>query len=120
MSEQRKPLVSHIFTADPSAHVFKGKIYVYPSHDIPHDGEDNDDGDEYLMEDYPIKVLRTVGFSNKNKVKNYMKTTKNNEELELHKTNRARIFLFYPSFNTAAMKAMHTWQSRFFLPNLKI
>ncbi len=29
-----KPLVSHIYTADPSAHVFKGKIYIYPSHDI--------------------------------------------------------------------------------------
>ena len=54
MSEQRRPLVSHIFTADPSAHVFNGKIYVYPSHDIPHDGEDNDDGDEYRMEDYHI------------------------------------------------------------------
>ena len=54
MSEQRRPLVSHIFTADPSAHVFNGKIYIYPSHDIPHDGEDNDDGDEYRMEDYHI------------------------------------------------------------------
>ena len=54
MSEQRKPLVSHIFTADPSAHVFNGKLYIYPSHDIPHDGEDNDDGDEYRMEDYHI------------------------------------------------------------------
>ena len=29
-----EPLVSEIFTADPSAHVFNGKIYVYPSHDI--------------------------------------------------------------------------------------
>ena len=54
MSEQRRPLVSHIFTADPSAHVFNGKLYIYPSHDIPHDGEDNDDGDEYRMEDYHI------------------------------------------------------------------
>jgi hypothetical protein len=26
------PLVTHIYTADPSAHVFEGKIYVYPSH----------------------------------------------------------------------------------------
>ena len=25
-----QPLVSHIYTADPSAHVFKGRIYVYP------------------------------------------------------------------------------------------
>ncbi len=54
MSEQRKPLVSHIFTADPSANVFNDKFYIYPSHDIPHDGEDNDDGDEYRMEDYHI------------------------------------------------------------------
>ena len=52
--KERKPLVSHIFTADPSAHVFDGKIYIYPSHDIPHDGEDNDNGDEYLMEDYHV------------------------------------------------------------------
>ncbi len=52
--KQRTPLVSHIFTADPSAHVFDDKIYVYPSHDLAHDGEDNDDGDEYQMEDYHI------------------------------------------------------------------
>ena len=54
MSQERKPLISSIFTADPSAHVFDGKIYIYPSHDIPHDGEDNDEGDEYLMEDYHV------------------------------------------------------------------
>jgi hypothetical protein len=29
-----QPLVSHIYTADPSAHVFNGKIYIYPSHDV--------------------------------------------------------------------------------------
>jgi hypothetical protein len=28
------PLISNIYTADPSAHVFDGKIYIYPSHDI--------------------------------------------------------------------------------------
>ena len=27
-AEQNKPLVKHIYTADPSAHVFNGKIYV--------------------------------------------------------------------------------------------
>jgi arginine deiminase len=26
-----QPLVSHIYTADPSAHVFNGRIYIYPS-----------------------------------------------------------------------------------------
>ena len=60
-SRERKPLVSHIFTADPSAHVFNGKIYIYPSHDIPHDGEDNDDGDEYRMEDYHILSMDGPG-----------------------------------------------------------
>jgi len=54
MSEQRKPLVTHIFTADPSARVFNDKIYIYPSHDIPHDGVDNDNGDEYQMRDYHV------------------------------------------------------------------
>ncbi|HPM75329.1 MAG TPA: alpha-N-arabinofuranosidase, partial [Saccharofermentans sp.] len=35
-SQPKTPLVTNIFTADPSAHVFDGKIYIYPSHDIPH------------------------------------------------------------------------------------
>ncbi len=61
MSKEREPLVTHIFTADPSAHVFDGKIYVYPSHDLPHDGEDNDNGDEYQMEDYHILSMDKLG-----------------------------------------------------------
>ena len=27
-------IITHLYTADPSAHVFNGKIYIYPSHDI--------------------------------------------------------------------------------------
>ncbi|MCY9663466.1 glycoside hydrolase family 43 protein [Paenibacillus alginolyticus] len=54
------PLVTHIFTADPSAHVFEGKIFIYPSHDLDHDGADNDNGDQYAMEDY--HVLSMDGF----------------------------------------------------------
>ncbi|MCR5848506.1 MAG: glycoside hydrolase family 43 protein [Lachnospiraceae bacterium] len=57
MAKQNEPLVTHIYTADPSAHVFNDKIYVYPSHDLEHDGEDNDDGDEYQMEDYHVLSL---------------------------------------------------------------
>jgi len=57
MAQERRPLVTHIFTADPSAHVFNDKIYIYPSHDLPHDGEDNDEGDEYQMEDYHVLSL---------------------------------------------------------------
>jgi beta-xylosidase len=53
-TEPNQPLVTHIFTADPSAHVFEGKLYIYPSHDLDHNGPDNDNGDQYKMEDYHI------------------------------------------------------------------
>ncbi len=49
-----QPLVTHIFTADPSAHVYEGKIYIYPSHDLDHDEPSNDNGDQYKMEDYHV------------------------------------------------------------------
>ncbi|HOP99522.1 MAG TPA: glycoside hydrolase family 43 protein [Acetivibrio clariflavus] len=52
--KQREPLVTHIYTADPSAHVFEGKIYIYPSHDRDIDVEQNDNGDQYMMEDYHV------------------------------------------------------------------
>lgn len=52
-----QPLVTHLFTADPSAHVFDGRIYIYPSHDVDHDGPDNDNGDQYAMEDYHVLTM---------------------------------------------------------------
>ena len=48
------PLVTHIYTADPSAHVFDGKIYIYPSHDIDAGIPFNDNGDHFGMEDYHV------------------------------------------------------------------
>ncbi len=60
MAKQNEPLVKHIYTADPSAHVFEDKIYIYPSHDLEHDGEDNDNGDQYKMEDYHILSMDDV------------------------------------------------------------
>ncbi len=48
------PLVTHIYTADPSAHVFGGRIYLYPSHDIEAGVEANDLGDQYAMVDYHV------------------------------------------------------------------
>ena len=48
------PLVTHIYTADPSAHVFGGKLYIYPSHDIDAGIEHNDLGDQYAMADYHV------------------------------------------------------------------
>ncbi len=60
MAKQNEPLVTHIYTADPSAHVFEDKIYIYPSHDLVHSGEDNDNGDQYRMEDYHILSMDDV------------------------------------------------------------
>ncbi|EIL92688.1 glycoside hydrolase family 43 protein [Rhodanobacter sp. 115] len=49
-----RPLVTHIYTADPSAHVFDGAIYIYPSHDIEGGVPFNDNGDHFCMEDYHV------------------------------------------------------------------
>jgi len=56
-----QPLVSSIYTADPAAHVFAGKIYVYPSHDVPTDIPDDDLGSEYAMHDYRVLRMDRVG-----------------------------------------------------------
>ncbi|KAJ4309232.1 hypothetical protein N0V94_009022 [Neodidymelliopsis sp. IMI 364377] len=57
----KEPIVTHVFTADPSAHVFNGKLYVYPSHDRETDIKDNDNGDQYDMADYHVFSMDTVG-----------------------------------------------------------
>ena len=56
-----QPLVSHIYTADPSAHVFNGKIYIYPSHDIEAGIKENDLGDHFDMRDYHILSMDSIG-----------------------------------------------------------
>lgn len=48
------PLVTDLFTADPSAHVFEGKIYIYPSHDIDAGVPFDDLGSHFAMEDYHV------------------------------------------------------------------
>jgi len=30
----QNPFITNLFTADPSARIFEGRVYVYPSHDI--------------------------------------------------------------------------------------
>lgn len=55
-----QPLVSNIYTADPSAHVFNGKIYIYPSHDIDAGIPFNDNGDHFGMEDYHVISMESV------------------------------------------------------------
>ncbi|KAF2258004.1 Arabinanase/levansucrase/invertase [Lojkania enalia] len=57
----KEPIVTHVYTADPSAHVFKGKLYVYPSHDIDSGIPSNDNGDQYGMNDYRVFSMEEVG-----------------------------------------------------------
>ena len=51
---EKQPLITHMYTADPSVHVFNGKLYIYPSHDLDLDIASNDNGDQYMMEDYHV------------------------------------------------------------------
>ncbi len=55
-----EPLVTHIYTADPSAHVFGGKIYIYPSHDIEANVPENDNGDHFDMRDYHVLSMDSI------------------------------------------------------------
>lgn len=57
ITPKNHPLVSHIYTADPSAHVFNGRIYIYPSHDLETDMPMNDLGDHFAMRDYHVFSL---------------------------------------------------------------
>ena len=55
------PLVSEIYTADPSAHVFENRIYIYPSHDIQSTVIDDDCGSQYSMKDYRVLSMDKIG-----------------------------------------------------------
>ncbi|MCG2614300.1 glycoside hydrolase family 43 protein [Terrimonas sp. NA20] len=54
-----QPLVTNIYTADPSAHVFEGKIYIYPSHDVESNIPFDDLGSHFAMEDYHVLSMDT-------------------------------------------------------------
>ena len=56
-----EPLVTDIFTADPSAHVFDGKIYIYPSHDYEAGIPQDDLGSHFAMKDYHIFSMDSIG-----------------------------------------------------------
>ena len=42
------------YMADPSAHVFNDKMYIYPSHDWESGIPENDNGDHFNMKDYHV------------------------------------------------------------------
>lgn len=55
------PLVTDNYTADPSAHVFEGKIYIYPSHDWDSGIPEDDTGAHFNMRDYHVYSIDSVG-----------------------------------------------------------
>jgi hypothetical protein len=50
----QNPIITDQFTADPSARVFNGKVYLYPSHDIPAPPEKPLRKNWFCMEDYHV------------------------------------------------------------------
>lgn len=58
----KKPryLVDHMYTADPAAHVYEGKLFIYPSHDIESGIPENDLGDHFAMRDYHVLSMEDV------------------------------------------------------------
>ena len=48
------------YMADPSTHVFNGKIYIYPSHDWESGVPENDNGDHFNMKDYHVFSIEDV------------------------------------------------------------
>lgn len=56
-----EPLITHMYTADPSAHVFNGKIYIYPSHDYEAGIPEDDLGSHFAMRDYHVFSMDSIG-----------------------------------------------------------
>ena len=54
-----QPLDIEIYSADPSAHVFNGKLYVYPSHDFESGAPADAFGGQYAMKDYQVLSFDT-------------------------------------------------------------
>src|SRR5436190_20348762 len=55
-----QPLITNIYTADPSAHIFNGRIYIYPSHDTATGTPENDNGDHFNMKDYHVLSMNSI------------------------------------------------------------
>ena len=54
MSKIPRHLIDGIYTADPRAHVYNGKLYIFPSHDIESGIPENDNGDHFDMRDFHV------------------------------------------------------------------
>ena len=57
MKTPKRYLVPADYMADPSVHVWDGKLYIYPSHDWESGIAENDNGDHFNMKDYHVFSL---------------------------------------------------------------
>lgn len=57
----QKPLIDHLYTADPSVHVWQDTVYIYPSHDIESATRYEDEGGDFVMRDYHVFSMKGVG-----------------------------------------------------------
>lgn len=53
-------LVTNLYTADPAVHIFNGKIFIYPSHDVESGIPENDNGDHFDMRDYHVFSMESI------------------------------------------------------------
>jgi len=56
----KRYLVPNLYTADPAVHIFNGKIYIYPSHDVESGIPENDNGDHFDMRDYHVFSMESI------------------------------------------------------------
>ncbi len=57
MKTPKRYLVPGDYMADPSVHVWDGRLYIYPSHDWESGIPENDNGDHFNMKDYHVFSL---------------------------------------------------------------
>ncbi len=57
MKTEKRYLVPNDYMADPSVHVWDGKLYIYPSHDWESGVLENDNGDHFNMKDYHVFTI---------------------------------------------------------------
>lgn len=60
MSKKPRHLIDGIYTADPRAHVYNDKLYIFPSHDIVSGIPENDNGDHFDMRDFHVYSMEEV------------------------------------------------------------
>ncbi len=60
MKKEERYLFPADYMADPSVHVFNGRLYIYPSHDRESGIPENDNGDHFDMNDYHVLSAEDV------------------------------------------------------------